>query len=106
MAIILIARLLGPDLYGIYTLAFVIPGLLQLFVGLGVNTSVIRYSAYYVSVGRPEEAKRFTLNGISFVVILGVVLTAASALLAGPSPAPFWEGPRSRRTFGLLPSTS
>ncbi len=83
-AVILITRLLGPPQYGVYTLAFVIPGLLQLFVGLGVNASVTRYSAYYISVGRPEEAKRFALNGIYFVALLGAVLMVATFLFAAP----------------------
>ena len=51
IAAIFVARLLGPDGYGLYTLAFLIPGILSLFVGLGVNISVTRYVAYYVSSG-------------------------------------------------------
>jgi len=83
ITLILIARLLGPTDYGVYSLALVIPGLLQLFLGLGVSTSVIRYSAYYNSLGKPDEAKRFTINGIYFIWLTGLVLTAISYILAG-----------------------
>jgi stage V sporulation protein B len=42
VAIIIFARLLGPNGYGVYTLAFVVPSILQLFVGLGIGTAVTR----------------------------------------------------------------
>lgn len=84
VAIIIVARLLGPDGYGAYSLAFVLPGLMQVFVGLGVNTSIIRYSTYYISTGRPEEAKRFTLNGIYFLTLVGALIAAVNFFLAGP----------------------
>lgn len=100
-AIILIARLLGPPQYGVYTLAFVVPGLLQLFVGLGVNSSVTRYSAYYLSIGRPEEAKRFTLNGIYFVALLGAALTVATFLLAAPLSSLVLHRPELSQYVGL-----
>jgi stage V sporulation protein B len=83
VAIILVARLLGPTQYGVYTLALVIPGLLNLFLGLGINTAVIRYSAYYISLGRPEEARRFTINGIYFLWLNGAAFTLLNYVLAG-----------------------
>ena len=83
VTIVIIARALGPDLYGLYALSFVIPGLLQLFLGLGVNSAVTRYSAYYVSIGSPSEAKRFTRNGIAFIILFGLVLTVVNYVAAG-----------------------
>jgi len=83
ITLILIARLLGPTDYGVYSLALVTPGLLQLFLGLGVSTSVIRYAAFYNSSGKPDEARRFAINAIYFVLLTGVVLTCISFFLAG-----------------------
>jgi O-antigen/teichoic acid export membrane protein len=80
---ILVARLLGPTNYGIYSLALVIPGILQLFIGFGALPAVIRYAAYYTSIGRQEEAKRFTMNVMIFLFVTGTVLTVISFLLAG-----------------------
>lgn len=45
IASILIARLLGPELYGQYTLALVVPSLLFLFTDLGINQGVIKFTA-------------------------------------------------------------
>ena len=81
---ILVARLLGPSGYGMYNLAFLIPGVLQLFIGLGVVPAVIRFAAYYNSIGRQDEAKRFTLNAILFLGLTGTILTVLCFVLAGP----------------------
>jgi stage V sporulation protein B len=75
---IFLARLLGPDGYGVYTLAFVVPSLLSLFVGLGVNISVTRYVAYYVSSGDIEKAKSVTRSATSFLLIFGLLLAAVN----------------------------
>ncbi len=77
-AVIVIARLLGPSAYGVYTLSLVIPGIFQLFLGLGVNAAVTRYAAYYVSLGKVDEAKRFTKNAIVFLLLFGIGLTLLS----------------------------
>jgi stage V sporulation protein B len=84
ITIVLIARLLGPAQYGVYSLALVIPNLLQIFLGLGVTSAVIRYSAYSISAGKLQEAKRFTLNGIYFLWLTGAVLVLLNYVLASP----------------------
>ena len=83
VSVFLIARLLGPTGYGTYSLALVIPGILQLFIGFGALPAVVRYAAYYTSIGRQDEAKRFTMNVIIFLFVTGTILTVISFLLAG-----------------------
>jgi O-antigen/teichoic acid export membrane protein len=82
ISIIVIARLLGPTGYGLYTLALVIPGILQSFVDFGVYTAVIRYSAYFNSIGKSDEAKGFTINAIKFLWLSGLVFTLANFVFA------------------------
>lgn len=97
-AVILIARLLGPADYGIYTLAILIPSTLQLFTGLGVNTAVMRYAPYYASVGREEDAKRLTRKSIEFHILTGSAFSLLQYIFSGaiatyvlfrPDMAPF-----------------
>jgi len=75
---IFVARLLGPDGYGIYTLAFVVPSILSLFVGLGVNISVTRYVAFYVAGGDVERAKSVTRSATSFLLLFGLLLSTVN----------------------------
>ena len=77
---VFVARLLGPDGYGIYTLAFVVPSVLGIFVGLGVNISVTRYVAFYVSSGDIERAKSVTRSATSFLLLFGLLLSAVNFL--------------------------
>ena len=83
VTVILIARLLGPTGYGDYSLALVVPNILQLFIGFGALPAVVRYAAYYTSIGRVEEAKRFTMNVMIFLFMTGTVLTVITFFLAG-----------------------
>lgn len=83
VASILIARLLGPDNYGSYSLAFVIPSIFQLFTSFGVNTAVTRFVAYHVSRNEDEEAKRFAESALLITFVSGVVLAGACFLTAG-----------------------
>lgn len=48
-----------------------------------MNVSVTRYSAYYSSIGRIDEAKRFTRSAILFLFIFGLALSALNYVLAG-----------------------
>lgn len=83
VAVIFVARLLGPSGYGTYKLALLIPSLLQVLIGLGVSPAVIRYAAYYDSIGRQDEAKRFTASAILFLGLTGTILTALCFVLGG-----------------------
>ncbi|MDA4113905.1 MAG: oligosaccharide flippase family protein [Thaumarchaeota archaeon] len=78
VAIVFIARFLGPSQYGVYTLAVLIPTILLNFVGFGVNSGVTRFAAYHLSQGRPELAKRMTVNGVTFLVLFGASLAVVS----------------------------
>ena len=82
ISVIIVARLLGPGNYGVYTLSLVIPVLVQIFLGLGVDVAATRYTAYYLSIGKPEDAKRFSRNAFLFLILFGVLLTAVNYALA------------------------
>jgi stage V sporulation protein B len=92
-SVFLVARLLGPAGYGVYSLALVIPGILQLFIGFGALPAVIRYAAYYTSIGQKEEAKRFTINVMIFLSVTGTILTVLTFLLAGSLSTIFLQRP-------------
>ena len=64
VAITIIARLLGPSQYGVYTLSILIPSILLNLLGFGVSSGITRYAAYHLSQGRHDIAKRMTINGV------------------------------------------
>ncbi len=56
VASILIGRLLGPELYGQYTIALTIPQFLFIIVDLGINQGVTKFTATYTAKGETAKA--------------------------------------------------
>src|ERR1039457_7466488 len=67
LAIIVMARLLGPEGYGAYSLSLLAPGVLILFAGLGVSVAITRYSAYYSSIGKNGQGRKMTTKSTPFL---------------------------------------
>lgn len=81
---ILIARLLGPTDYGLFTLSLVAPGILQVLVNLGVNVAANRLTSYHLSRGEAELAGRIARNAILLLLLSGLALTALCIIIAAP----------------------
>jgi O-antigen/teichoic acid export membrane protein len=69
---IVIARLLGPESFGSYALVSLIPSMLQLFYGFGVGHAMVRHSAYLISKGQADEARRYSINAMIFLLLSAV----------------------------------
>ena len=82
LASILVARLLGPENYGIYSISLVIPSLALVLIEFGVRSAVTRYTAKLRSEGRTELAVGLAKLGILFEVLVGVIATIIVVLLA------------------------
>lgn len=78
---LVLARILGPEGYGAYSLVLAVPAFLMAFVDLGMSATMIRYLSKF-----PERAKSYATLGIiittsaaSLVTVIGV---ATSYILA------------------------
>ena len=87
---ILVARMLSPSEYGLYTVSLVLPGLFSLFSDWGVNSALTRFLAKYRSeeeqgkIWGLERAALFFKFGTGCVLSLALFLSAdvlASVLL-------------------------
>ena len=89
IAFIIIARLLGPDIYGLYTLAAAYASIvISVGIGdLGISTAFNKFIGQYSGKGNKDEIEKVLSNGYVSVIISGVALTliafALSGLLAG-----------------------
>lgn len=79
---IFIARLLGSDLYGLYTVVLTVLLIIQVFRDWGINFAMIRFTALYRAEGRLDEIRSVYLTGILFEVILGLALSVFSFFFA------------------------
>jgi O-antigen/teichoic acid export membrane protein len=80
---IIIARLLGADNYGLYTVALAAPNLISTFRDWGINSAMIRYSAQYNSENNTAKIRGIFVSGLLFEIILGLLLSVLSFALSG-----------------------
>ncbi len=74
VAVSVLGRLLGPDLYGIYVLSLAFPTLLLVFVDLGIDQAIIRFSARLRVKGGNQEIARLIRHGLFFKLVIGVAV--------------------------------
>lgn len=79
---IVIARLLGPDNYGLYAIALTAPNLISTFRDWGINTAMIKYSAQYNSENNVAKIRSVFVSGLLFEIILGLSLSILSFALS------------------------
>jgi O-antigen/teichoic acid export membrane protein len=92
---IFIARLLGSDQYGLYTVVLAAPSLIVTFRDWGINSAMIKFTAQYRSEERVAEIRSVFVTGILFEIILGLALSVVSFVFSGFLRRVFIIGQRS-----------
>ncbi len=80
---IIIAIVLGPNDYGLYSIALTAPNLISMFRDWGVSTAVVKYSAQYNNEGNVAKIKSVFVTSLIFEIIIGLLLSALTFVLAG-----------------------
>ena len=75
---IFIARLLGADNMGLYTIALAAPNLIATFRDWGVTTAMIKYSAEYNSENDVAKIRSVFVSGLVFEILVGLALAFLS----------------------------
>ncbi len=73
---ILVARLLGPESYGLFALSLVVPAFLGQIISLGIDQALTRFSSKHRIEGRPQLAASFLKSGFTFKLLAGVAMSA------------------------------
>lgn len=79
---IIVARLLGPENYGIYSLTLVVPTLLIGLADFGVNSALTRYLAKLRAEGKNNQAASILKSGYLFKLTIGVFTSTFCFLFA------------------------
>ena len=74
IASIVIGRVLGPELYGQYTLALVVPQLFFLFTDLGINQGIIRFTASLRAKGETNRVTEIIQHGLVLKASAGIAI--------------------------------
>jgi len=79
---IVVARLLAPSEYGIYTIAFIVPNFISIFADWGVGGAMVRYIAQYNSEGKNNSLRGIVVSGMVFKTVIALLLSVISLLLS------------------------
>ncbi len=82
IGIIIIARLLSPSDYGLYSIVLIAPMLIQIFRDLGIDQSTIRFTAKYNQENQKNNIKTILTAATTFEIISGTILSLTTYLLA------------------------
>ncbi|MEM1507298.1 MAG: flippase [Candidatus Bathyarchaeia archaeon] len=79
---IVVARLLGPEGYGIYSVSFVVPALVISLASLGLDSAAIRFPTKYISEGKNKLALRFIRMVLAFRLFTGLAASFACFIVS------------------------
>jgi O-antigen/teichoic acid export membrane protein len=82
IGVIFIARLLGSELYGLYTIVVTVPTIINIFRDWGVNSAMVKFTAQFRAEGRLDEVRSIFLSGLLFEIAVGLALAIISFLSA------------------------
>lgn len=75
ISFIVVARLLGPSTYGVYTLAIAFAGFFGSVADIGVATAINKFIAEYTAKKQKDEINSVISNGYLSVLITGLFFT-------------------------------
>ena len=91
--VILVARIIGSEANGLFTIAMIPVNLALLLQDVGVSTALTLYSARFRKEGRVEDLKVLVRTGLAFSALIAVVLSAALFFFAGPVASVWLQRP-------------
>ena len=81
---IVAGRLLGPELYGQYTIILIVPQMLFLFTDLGVNQGIIKFIARLRVRGETDKIPSIVYCGLFLRISIGIVMSVILYVFAEP----------------------
>ena len=83
IAFIIVARILGPSVYGIYTLALAYTGFFTSgLADLGISITFSKFIGQYSGSGNKLEIEKVLSNGYTIAIISGIIFTIVALLLS------------------------
>jgi O-antigen/teichoic acid export membrane protein len=83
LGVIVVARILGPEEYGLVAIVLIAPNLLRTIRGLGIDQATIKYTAQYRHENKKEKIRNILAAATGFELLIGVLLSVALFLFSG-----------------------
>lgn len=75
LSTIIVARLLGPEDYGLFTIILVVPSLFVAFTDLGISPAIIKFSSHFHMEGKDRKAANLIKTGIFFKLLFTLIIS-------------------------------
>lgn len=98
---LILARLMLPEQYGLYSVALIPQFMIGLFGNWGVGSAMTKYIAQLRCEGRQVEINDIIATGIIFEIVVGSTLTALSFLLANLIGTTVFQRPASSQLIAI-----
>ncbi len=102
---IILARLLSPAEYGLYSVALIPSLTINLFRDWGVNSAIIKYVAHFREEKKEENIRDTIAAGLIFEISTGLILSLLSVFLAGFIASTIFHRPESAPLISIVSIT-
>lgn len=102
VANVVVARLLGADVLGVFVLAWTVVMAVSILTTFGFEGGFVRFVSMYVGQGNHARARSVFAFGIRFGVIAGALGTLLIVLVRRPLAHDFFKEPRLERALLLI----
>jgi len=98
---VILARLMTPEEYGLYSIALIPSYMIILFRDWGVNSAIAKYTATLRAQNNPERSREIIRAGILFEIAVGLALLVLSVLLSGYVATTIFQRPGSSHLIAI-----
>ena len=102
---IILARLMTPEEYGLYSIALIPSYTFILFRDWGINSALTKYTASLRAEGREEETRNIISAGLTFETITGTALTLISIALSTLIATTVFHRPETASLIAIASAT-
>jgi O-antigen/teichoic acid export membrane protein len=102
---IILARLMTPEEYGLYSIALIPSYMMILFRDWGVNSAIIKYIATLRAQGKQEHTLEIIRAGIIFEIITGLALSLLSVFISSYIASTIFQRPESSSLIAITSIT-
>ncbi len=102
---IILARLLSPAEYGLYSVALIPSLMINLFRDWGVNSAMTKYIAHFRAAEKDEDIRDIIVAGLIFKISTGLVLSLLSIFLADFIASTIFHRPESAPLISIVSIT-
>ncbi|MEM2313161.1 MAG: oligosaccharide flippase family protein [Candidatus Bathyarchaeia archaeon] len=102
---IILAQLMTPEEYGLYSVALIPPCMMVLFRDWGINSAVTKFTATLRAQNRQEEAYKVIRTGLIFEAFSGLMLTVIAIALSNFIAAEVFGRPESSKLIAIASTT-